>query len=64
MTCLEVKETVKNEIERMNKSTTGCATNRLYRMGKVNGMLKAFEIAGVISYIEWVAIFDQLEELI
>lgn len=62
MTNEMAKRVIVKRIEELQGKTRGIAQSREYQIGMMNGMLKAFFMAGVLSATEKNELFDELFE--
>ena len=62
MTNEMAKRAIVKRIEELQGKNRGIAQSREYQIGVMNGMLKAFFMAGIINAVEDKEIFDELFE--
>lgn len=60
MTKEEIKKIVEEELKRLEARKHGICTKTNYQLGKISGMIKAFEIAGYLTREESNEIYDYL----
>lgn len=62
MTPNDIKRLVVNDVVRMREQNLAFSKTTSYQMGKANGMLKAFWVAGLLTVSEWTSIYNEILE--